>query len=117
MGPQPRAVLADWFRAASVCVSLASTDSSPRSVLEAMACGCPCVVSDLPWALQELDPGRHALLAAIEPDAVALAIERLLDDDELAGEMARAARIHIEAHHDRERELYRMIELYRELSR
>jgi glycosyltransferase involved in cell wall biosynthesis len=117
VGPQPRAVLADWFRAASVCVSLASTDSSPRSVWEAMACGCPCVVSDLPWARQELDPERHALLTAIEPGAVAGAIARVLDDDELAREMADAARSHIEAHHDRDREVDRMIELYGELAR
>ena len=82
-----------------------------------MACGCPCVVSDLAWAHQELDPGRHALLTPIEPEAVARAIARLLDDDELAQEMADAARIHIEERHDRDRELDRMLELYRELSR
>jgi len=116
VGPQPREVLADWFRAASVCVSLASTDSSPRSVWEAMACGCPCVVSDLPWARQELEPDRHALLVPIEAGAVADAVAALLDDERRADALADAARRHVEEHHDRDAEMARMVELYWELA-
>ena len=42
-GPRERPYerLADYFRAADACVSIPRTDSSPRSVWEAMACGCP----------------------------------------------------------------------------
>lgn len=32
-----------------VVVSVPSSDSSPRTVYEAMACGCTVIVSDLPW--------------------------------------------------------------------
>jgi glycosyltransferase involved in cell wall biosynthesis len=116
VGPRPRGVLADWLRAASVCVSLASTDSSPRSVWEAMACGCPCVVSDLPWARQEIEPGRHALLVPIDVDSVAQAIERILTDRGLARALVTAALAHVQAHHDRDVETRRIIELYRSLA-
>ena len=115
VGPQPREALADWFRAASVCVSIASSDSSPRSVWEAMACGCPCVVSDLPWAHQELEPGRHALLTPIDADAVASALDRVLGDADLAASLAAAGHEHVEAHHDRDNETRRLIGIYSKL--
>ncbi len=35
--------MARYYQAADVCVSIPSSDSSPRSVWEAMACGCPVV--------------------------------------------------------------------------
>ncbi len=62
--------LPDVYRAADVVVSLASTDSSPRSVWEALACGRPAVVSDLPWARDELADGG-ALLVPLDAEQVA----------------------------------------------
>ena len=117
VGPQPREVLAQWFGAASVCLSLAGSDSSPRSVWEAMACGCPCVVSDLPWAREELEPGRHALLTSLDANAVADTVERVLADAKLAHAIATAARAHVEACHDRDIEMGRLIALYEQLAR
>jgi glycosyltransferase involved in cell wall biosynthesis len=73
----------DVYRAADVVLSVPSSDSSPRSVWEALACGCPVVVSDLPWARDELKDGRHALLTPLDAAAVADAIERVLGDERL----------------------------------
>jgi glycosyltransferase involved in cell wall biosynthesis len=83
LGHVPWARMPDVYRAADVVVSLASSDSSPRSVWEALACARPVVVSDLPWARDELEDGRNALLAPLDAEAVAHAIERALDDDTL----------------------------------
>jgi len=47
-GGVPYERLPAYFQAADVCLSIPRSDSSPRSVWEAMACGCPCVLSDLP---------------------------------------------------------------------
>ena len=115
IGPRPVGVLADWFRAASVCVSIASSDSAPRSVWEAMACGCPCVVSDLPWAAQELRPGTHAVLTPITRGAVAAAVRRLLSDPRFAADLAVAASEHVVTHHDLDAQTERMLRLYGEL--
>ena len=82
----------DVYRAADVVVSVASSDSSPRSVWEALACGRPVIVSDLPWAREELAPGGQALLAPLQPDAVAEAIGRVLDDAALAERLAASGR-------------------------
>jgi glycosyltransferase involved in cell wall biosynthesis len=86
LGNVPPDRMADVYRAADVVVSVPSSDSSPRSVWEALACGRPVVVSDLPWAREELEDGTHALLAPLDAAAVAEAIERALDDKWLGAE-------------------------------
>ena len=74
VGHVPYARMVDWYRASDVCVSIASSDSSPRSVWEAVASGTPCVVSDLPWVHELIEPGRDALVVPIAPEPVAAAI-------------------------------------------
>jgi glycosyltransferase involved in cell wall biosynthesis len=76
----------DVYRAADVVLSVPSTDSSPRSVWEALACGRSVVVSDLPWAQDELEDGRNALLTPLDATAVSNAIERALADEGLGRE-------------------------------
>jgi glycosyltransferase involved in cell wall biosynthesis len=76
------ALMAAYYRVADVCVSIASSDSAPRSVFEAMACGTPCVLSDLPWVHEQIGDGREALIVPIERDAVADAIRRALVERE-----------------------------------
>lgn len=105
------------FRAADLCISIASSDSSPRSVWEAMACGCPCVLSDLPWVHELIDDGVHALVVPIDETAVADACRRILGDADLAARLAANGRALVERHHDRERELDRLERLYHQLVR
>jgi L-malate glycosyltransferase len=84
--------LPDVYRAADVVVSVASSDSSPRSVWEALACGRPTVVSDLPWARDELAPRGPALLVSLDAGDVAAAIDRVLADAALAERLGAAGR-------------------------
>lgn len=83
LGVLPPERMPDVYRAADVIVSVPSSDSSPRSVWEALACGRPVVVSDLPWARDELEDGRHALLIPLEAAAVAAAVARAYGNEEL----------------------------------
>jgi glycosyltransferase involved in cell wall biosynthesis len=106
-----------YYGAADVCVSIASSDSAPRSVFEAMACGAPCVISDLPWVHEQIADEREALVVPIERDAVAAAIRRLLDDDSLAAGIARRGRELAELHHDAAAHMDRLAETYRTLAR
>jgi L-malate glycosyltransferase len=82
----------DIYRAADVVLSVPSSDSSPRSVWEAFACARPVIVSDLPWARDELTDGRHALLVPLDADAIATAIGRVLSDRALGGRLGVEAR-------------------------
>jgi glycosyltransferase involved in cell wall biosynthesis len=57
-------------------------------VLEAMTVGVPVVVTDR-GALPEVTAGAGEIVSADDPDELAAAIERLVDDSALAAERAR----------------------------
>ena len=101
---------------ADVCVSIPSSDSSPRSVWEAMACGCPVVISDLPWVRELIAPERDALVVPIEAHAVSAAIRRVLEDRRVATGLSRRGRLLAETHRDRHAEMDRLADVYRELA-
>jgi glycosyltransferase involved in cell wall biosynthesis len=104
--------MAEYYRAADVCVSLTSSDSSPRSIWEAMASGAPCVLSDLPWVQELIDPGRDALTVSIDANDLAAATLRILRDDALASMLSGNGRALVEEHLDRAREIDRLVEVY-----
>jgi glycosyltransferase involved in cell wall biosynthesis len=83
LGNLPVERMPDVYRSADVVVSIPSSDSSPRSVWEALACGRPVVVSDLPWAREELEHGRNALLTRLESTEVAATLEHALGEPSL----------------------------------
>lgn len=107
--------MADYYRAADACVSIASSDSAPRSVFEAMACGAPCVLSDLPWVHEQMRDAREALIVPIESGAVAAALRRILDDDALSAGLAARGRALVEAEHDAQAHMDRLADVYRGL--
>jgi L-malate glycosyltransferase len=108
--------MAAYYGAADACVSIASSDSAPRSVFEAMACGAPCVISDLPWVHEQIGDGREALIVPIEAGAVADALRRLLSDGSLADGIAERGRALVERAHDRAVLMDRLAETYRGLA-
>ena len=108
--------LADLFRAADITVSVPRSDSSPRSVWEAMASGSAVVLSDLPWVHELIEDGRDAMVVLQEPEALAAALERLLADEEHRSSLAAAGRKLVEHNRDRDVELGRLEACYRELA-
>lgn len=105
-----------YYQVADLCISLTSSDSSPRSIWEAMACGCPCLLSDLPWVREFIEPERDALVVPVDATAAATAVARILDSPELATRLARNGRELVERNLDREREMDRLVEIYERLA-
>jgi len=98
MGTIPHAQVAgEMARASVVVVPFLSTlmtqrHTSPIKAFEAMAAGRPLVVSDLPSSREFLRDNHTALLVAPgEPEILAAAIRRLLEDPTLALRLAEAA--------------------------
>jgi glycosyltransferase involved in cell wall biosynthesis len=117
VGFHPMATMADYYAAADVCVSVASSDSSPKSVLEALACGTPVVLSDLPWVHEHITGGEQALLVAPgDTEALARGTVRLLRDPALRARMGAAGRQMVVQHADYAQSMARMDKLYRALA-
>ena len=68
----------------------------PNKVYQAAAAGRPLVTRDGPALREVLRPDEHCLACApADPEALAAAIARLLDDPDLAERLGRAARAHV----------------------
>lgn len=105
--------LPNYFRAADVCISIAQTDSSPRSVWEAMSAGCACVLSDLPWVHDLIENEVHAVVVPTAAQAVADAVTRLLVTPQLRADIVKNGRNLVREHRDTTREMDRLVKLYR----
>jgi 2-polyprenyl-3-methyl-5-hydroxy-6-metoxy-1,4-benzoquinol methylase len=66
---------------AGVFVQLSSYEWHPKTVIEAMACGCAVVVADSPGLRDVIRNGETGLIVDPEPEAVAKAVADLVGDD------------------------------------
>jgi glycosyltransferase involved in cell wall biosynthesis len=77
---------AQYYQAADLVVSVPSSDATPVSILEAMACGTPVIASDLPSLREWITDGENGRLVAVrEAGQLAKAIIDLLGDEGLRG--------------------------------
>lgn len=90
--PQPHGALADWYRAADVCLVPSRTESFGLVALEAAACGTPVVAANV-GGLRSLVEHLHTgfLVDDRTGHDFATPVEALLADPVLASEMAFAA--------------------------
>jgi glycosyltransferase involved in cell wall biosynthesis len=80
------------MKRAALLVSPSLFEGSPNVVLEAMACGVPLVVSDIPQHRELLDESSALLVSPHSVEALATAIEAVLQDPAAAAARARVAR-------------------------
>ena len=72
--------LKHFYRDADVNISVPSSDSSPFSVYESMACMTPNVVTDLPWLYDKFVPDKHLITCPVrDADLLADKILSLLN--------------------------------------
>jgi L-malate glycosyltransferase len=80
--------IADLYRASDVIVSVPSSDGTPSSVLEALACGALPVLTDLPSLREWVEDERHGLFVPVgDVEAIAQAVIRLSTDNPLRARM------------------------------
>lgn len=102
-----------YYRMSDLYISASSVDGSSVSLLEAMACGLPAVVSDIPGNREWVEEGTQGWLFPVG-DAEELAetiLEAIADRDKLQ-RMGQAARRTAEARADWKKNSTRLFEAY-----
>jgi glycosyltransferase involved in cell wall biosynthesis len=69
-----------WMKSSDMFCSLSSFEGFPNSVIEAMACGCPLIVSDIAAHREILDDGCAFLVDQEDPENIANAIKSSLSN-------------------------------------
>jgi glycosyltransferase involved in cell wall biosynthesis len=72
--------LAPWLKTEDVFVSPSLSEGQPNAVLEAMACGVPLVVSDIPAHREFLDETCASLVPTGAPRVLSEALTQALND-------------------------------------
>jgi glycosyltransferase involved in cell wall biosynthesis len=81
------------LKRADVVVSPSVFEGNPNVVLEAMACGSPLVVSDIPAHRELLDERTAMFVTPVEPRSLADAIAAVLNDPGAAADRAQGAQV------------------------
>lgn len=93
------------FAAPCVVGADGNRDGLPTVLLEAMALGTPCVATPVTGIPEVIMDGHTGLLVAErDPEGLADALTRLLDDASLRSQLAKSARVLIEAEFDTSRQ-------------
>lgn len=88
----------------------------PKVLIEAAACGRPIVATDVPGCREIVRHNENGLLIpAKDPQALAVALNRLLNDAELRESMGKRGRAMVEAEFSTEYVVEQTLQLYKEL--
>jgi glycosyltransferase involved in cell wall biosynthesis len=108
--------IAQYLQVADAAISVPSSDGTPLSVLEAMACGAVPVVSDVPSLREWIEPQENGLLVPVgDSTALGAAVANVLAHAPAQERMRRQAVATVRARGDREVLMRRHEAIYRQL--
>lgn len=93
--PGHRRDIYDWFAITDIYLQPSLHDPLPRALLEAMYLKIPCIASRLNSISEVITDRSTGLLVKPEPEALALAIQELLENDRLRMDFAAAGSLYV----------------------
>lgn len=103
-----------YYGLADICVSVSTSDGTPSSMLEAMACGLPLILSDLPPYHEWVENDKNCLyVPAFDVNALAGATLSLFNNSSLRLKMGNENLLKIKENADQEKCLLEMENLYK----
>ena len=95
------AEMAKYYNASDIVISIPSSDSSPKSVYEAMFCKKPIIISNLEWSYEILHEKDVVIrVDPKQPEQVFKAIEKLINDVNYGMKIAENAQALAHKHFD-----------------
>lgn len=102
-----------YYRMCDVYLSASHSDGTSISLLEAMACGRPVIVSDIPGNREWVTPGKNGwLFADGNPVALAQTISQAIEQRSKLAEMGQASRQIAEERADWKSNFQRLLQAY-----
>ncbi|MCF7220936.1 glycosyltransferase [Marilutibacter chinensis] len=122
-GAQPQELIRAWMNSATVfalpsqVAADGNRDGIPVALMEAMASGCPVISTRVSGIPELIENGANGLLVEPgDPEALADAIQRLVEDEALGARLALQARRRIEEQFDARKEAGRLHALMQEIA-
>jgi glycosyltransferase involved in cell wall biosynthesis len=113
-GPVHLEELPDYYRAADVYLSASFSDGSSVSLLEAMGCGLPVVVSDIPGNLEWVENNKNGwVFPTGDSEAIANVIMNALEDPSALDQIGKAGRKVVETRADWNLNFPKLLDAYR----
>ena len=111
-----RSDVARFYDALDIMVLSSLREGTPLSALEAMACGCPLIATEVGGLPDLIDDGTSGLLIPpADEDALSEMLAALAADPELRARIGEAGRVRVRSRHSFERTLAAWGDLFREL--
>jgi glycosyltransferase involved in cell wall biosynthesis len=105
----------DILAASDIYVLPSLSEGLPTSLLEAMAIGLPCIVTDIGLPVEHM---KSALVIPTKsPEAIADAIKKLLTDSKLRKTLSKNGHKYLVAHHSMLASIKKYIEVYKKLAK
>jgi len=83
--------MADHYNGADIIISVPTSDSSPKSVYEAMFCRKPVVISDIEWSRELLSSSDCIRVTPKNPLQLSQAVDEILSDSTYRDNLANSA--------------------------
>jgi glycosyltransferase involved in cell wall biosynthesis len=112
----PNQLLPDYLNAADIYVSPSLEDGSSLCLMEAMACGLPSVVTNIPAVLEWVKHGHNGyVISKRNVEGLASAIVNMLQDDSSRAKMGEASLATARMHADWDKNFKTIEEIYHHL--
>lgn len=116
IGPRPSEEMSGVLSAADIVLSLAYTDGTPQTVLEAQACGTPVLMIDIPDIRHVFTDRVDCYYSGPEPSAIADGLAELAGDASLRKRLTAGGRALVAERANLPRELQRVEALLRQVA-
>jgi len=113
-GPVPNDTLPSVLATADIVVVPSIVEASSISLLEAMAMGKPCVVTNIPGIDEVASPDRSLMVPAADPRAIAQAVDLLLSDPSMRATLGRKGRQYVVSERSQKIVAAQTLEVYKE---